>query len=100
MNTKGILLLNYLDKQRKLNYVTKDGKLISITSGKSNKVAYMKEHDSVELQFGAEVVKATPEIVTDRDTINELFDYMTAEDNNHFKANNDIFVAVKFNVEA
>ncbi len=100
MNKKGIMKLNYLDKSRNLNYVTYEGKLLSITSGKSNKIAYMKAHDEVELQFGKEIVKATPLIVTDSNEIKKLFDFMTAEDNNHFNKFVDIFVAVKFELKA
>ncbi|QWB95255.1 hypothetical protein KHQ89_04595 [Mycoplasmatota bacterium] len=71
MNKKGILLLNYDDKQRKLNFATdNDNKLVVITSGKSNKVAYMKENDSVELQFGEEVVNAKPELITMKQKLN------------------------------
>jgi nitroimidazol reductase NimA-like FMN-containing flavoprotein (pyridoxamine 5'-phosphate oxidase superfamily) len=99
MNKKGILVLNYQDKQRKLNFATDaDNKLVVITSGRSNKVAFMKENDSVSLQFGEEVVTAKPEIITNQDEVKALFDFMTSEDNNHFKAYNDIFVAVKFSV--
>ncbi len=100
MNQKGIMKLNYLDKSRNLNYCKKDDYLVSITSGKSNKVAYMKDHDEVELQFGNEFVKATPEIITDPQEIKSLFDYMTSEDNNHFVKFLDIFVALKFRIKA
>jgi len=99
MNKKGILLLNYDNKQRKLNFATDDdNKLVVITSGRSNKVAYMKENDSVELQFGEEVVSAKPELITDEAEVKQLFEFMTAQDNNHFKAYNDIFIAVKFSL--
>ncbi|MFA6801179.1 MAG: hypothetical protein WCR19_03625 [Acholeplasmataceae bacterium] len=98
MNNKGILVLNYLDKQRKLNYVTYEGDLLVITSGQSNKVAYMKDHDQVELQFGEEIVKAKPHIISNPKEVQKLFDVMNAEDNNHFKAFNDMFVAIKFSL--
>jgi len=100
MSEKGILLLNYLDKQRKMNYVTVDGKLLMITMGTSNKVAYMKENDKVELQFGEEKVLAKPEIINDAKEVKDLFEVMNAKGNNHFKAFNERFVAVKFEVLA
>ncbi len=99
MESKGILKLNYEDKSRNLNYVTKpDGKLVIITSGKSNKIAYMKAHGEVELLIDGQVVKATPSIIEDKESIQSNFDFMTANENNHFKAYNDIFVSVEFSL--
>lgn len=99
METKGILHLNYEDKSRKLNYVQKsDGKIVVITSGKSNKVAYLKEHDNTELAIGDEVFKARPVIIENPKIVQANFDFMTANNNNHFKAYNDIFVTVEFSL--
>lgn len=99
MEKKGIVLLNYEDKSRKLNYVTKeDGKVVVITSGKSNKVAYMKANKKVTLVFGTEVVAATPTIITEQEKVKADFEFMSANNNNHFKAYNDMFVAVEFSL--
>lgn len=100
MNKKGILLLNYLDKKRKMNYVTKDDQLLVITMGTSNKVAYMKENKTVDLQFGEEVVKAKPEIISNQADVKAYFEFMNEEDNNHFRSYNENFVAVKLEVLA
>ena len=100
MSEKGILLLNYLDKKRKMNYVTVDGKLLMITMGTSNKVAFMNENDKVELQFGEEKVLAKPEIITEEKEVKDLFEVMNAKGNNHFKAFNEKFVAVKLELLA
>ncbi len=99
MASKGILKLNYEDKSRNLNYVKKpDGKIVVITSGRSNKVAYMKEHDLVELNIDDQIVQATPIIIENVDQVKENFDYMTTHENNHFKAFNDVFVSVEFSL--
>ena len=99
MKQKGILHLNYEDKSRNLNYVINDeGKVVVITSGKSNKIAYMKTHDEVELVIDNEVVKAKPNIIEDKEVVKNNFEFMTQHDNNHFKAYNDIFVSVEFRI--
>lgn len=101
MIKKGILLLNYEDKSRKLNYAVKpDGKIVVITSGKSNKVAYMKAHQEVELEIDNVLVKATPSVIEDDHVIKSNFDFLTHLENNHFDAYNDIFVTVEFSLKS
>ncbi len=99
METKGILHLNYEDKSRTLNYVQKpNGKIVVITSGKSHKVAYMKNNHDVELVFGEEVIKAEPTIIEDPKVVQANFNFMTEHNNNHFKAYHDMFVTVEFSL--
>ncbi|MGE4321338.1 MAG: hypothetical protein AB7E61_07825 [Acholeplasmataceae bacterium] len=98
MNPKGIMLLHYKDKQRKLNFVTHEGALLAITHGDSNKVAFMNENDQVNLQFGKDIVSATPEIISNPKEVQELYEFMESEDNNHYPKYQDDFVAVKFHL--
>ncbi len=97
MKTKGILKLNYSEYSRNLNYIKKpDGKILVITSGKSNKVAYLKVNDSVQLAFGNDIVNASPTIIEDPKEVQERFMLMTENHNNHFNEYKDQFVAVEF----
>ena len=97
MRSKGILKLNYNDRSRNLNYITKpNGNILIITSGNSDKIAYMKAYDSVQLAFGKEVVSARPMIIEDAKEVQARFDLMTENDNNHFSDYKDHFVAVEF----
>ena len=99
MKDKGILFLHYEDKHRKLNYVIRNGKICVITSKTSNKVKYIKKHQTVVIEFeDGNMHTVNPEVVEQDGFVKELFDYMTDLENNHFKKYMDQFLAVEFNL--
>ena len=99
MKDKGILLLHYEDKHRKLNYVIRDGKICVITSKSSNKLKYIEKHQTVVIEFeDGKMHTVSPEIIDHDEDVKDLFDYMTDLENNHFNKYLDIFIGVAFNL--
>lgn len=99
MKDKGILFLHYEDKHRKMNYVIRNGNVCVITSKASNKVNYIKKHQSVVIEFeDGHMHTVTPQLMDSDNQVKDLFDYMTDLENNHFKAFQDTFLGIEFNL--
>ncbi|TNF07087.1 MAG: hypothetical protein EP317_05485 [Bacillota bacterium] len=99
MKDKGIILLHYEEKHRKMNYVVRYGKVCVITSKQSNKVNYIKKHQSAVIEFeNGEMHTVIPTIIQKEEHVKDLFNYMTDLENNHFKMYQDEFLAIEFNL--
>lgn len=99
MKDKGIILLHYEEKHRKLNYVVRYGKVCVITSKNSNKVNYIKKHQSVVIEFeNGEMHTVSPQVIQQEEQVKDIFDYMTNVENNHFKTYQESFLAIEFNL--
>lgn len=99
MKSKGILKLQAGAKERKVNYIIKENKVLIITSGNSKKVNDIREDNKVNLVFSAqEEMKATGKILDNKDVVEAVFEEFNRVENNHFKNLKDEFVVIEFSI--
>lgn len=98
MGKQAILVLDYGENQRKLNYIIKNDKYYVITTGASNKVASIKNQNEVKLDVENQVLKAKANVISNETVVKSVFDEMTAQNNNHFKTYSTSLVVVEFSL--
>jgi uncharacterized protein involved in exopolysaccharide biosynthesis len=99
MKDHGILRFKHNNGNGFINYITVDGKIVTMTTGDSGKAAYVNETGKLNINFkkiGGQFEEKRVKLLDSEEVVNKVFDEMLDQKNTHFKTKVDHLVVLEF----
>ncbi|MEC9485362.1 MAG: hypothetical protein UMR38_05755 [Candidatus Izemoplasma sp.] len=98
MNKKCLIKFEHDDYKDLMHYVVYDGDVVVLSREGSEKVRYIKKHGFLFISFNIDsekFEKLDVKVITDKEYVKKVYDYMIETNNAYFKSGTDGLCAIK-----
>lgn len=99
MNRNKFVKFRHENNKGIFHYEVFEGKFVVLAEAKSGKIAYIKEHGSIDITFDVEEENydvLSVDIIEDKDYVQKVYDYMLKKENTYFKQGIDGLCVLRF----